>query len=401
MKAFFRLLVLVVAVVAVDSCVEPLVLDPDIAGEIVAMEVEGQTRVPTVNIPARTVNIEVDEGVDLGAVRVTRIELVETATSDIAAGSTLDLRTPLRVKVKTIAEYEWTITAAKRPAGPAEQRALPDGGFENWHRANRRGATGEGAPNPEGRVWNPWIEGGVLGDTRWWDTGNEGVTLMPTLNSISTPTDPGQGAPTNPDGIAARLETIYAVMKVAGGNIYFGRFGKLNIMDATVEMGHPWQAKPRGLKGWYKYFPQPIDHVGAAAYMAIHPYGPDFEWLGKMDSLHVSIALWASPDGVDKPFTVDTTPSRYSDITRDSEGVIAWGSYAHDREQAEWAEFSITLDYLKPEYLGDTPLPENTRLIVQATASKNCNYFIGGTTGGGPDGTTGSLMYVDEFELVY
>ncbi|MDR2882810.1 MAG: PCMD domain-containing protein [Alistipes sp.] len=393
----FRFFVLLAAVAAVDSCIGPLVLDPDIAGEIVALEVEGQTRVPTVNASTRTVNIEVGEGVDLGAVRVTRLELVETATSvDIAVGSVLDLRTPLKVVVKTIAGYEWTITAARRID---TARPLPNGGFENWHRANR--LTSGGAPNPDGRVWNPWPEGGVLGDTRWWDTGNEGVTIMPTIPSISTPTDPGQGCPANPDGRAARLETTMAVLKAAGGNIYFGKFGGLNGMDAICEMGHPWQSKPRGLKGWYKYFPQPIDQVHGS-YVGLHPSGfSKGEWMGKMDSLHVSVALWASPDGADVPFTVNTAPRAYVDITRDSEGVIAWGSFISGEEQAEWREFSLTLDYLMPEYKGATPLPANTRLIVQATSSKHCNYFIAGTSGGGPDGTTGSLMYVDEFELVY
>ncbi len=161
-------------------------------------------------------------------------------------------------------------------------------------------------------------------------------------------------------------------------------------------MGHPWQSKPKGLKGWYKYFPQKIDKVGAAGYLNRHPFGPDFEWIGKMDSLHVSIALWASPDGEDKPFKVDTTLSTYTDITSDSEGVIAWGSFVSGEEQAEWDDFEVEL-----KYFTDAPLPANTRLIVQATASKHCNYFIAGTSGGGPDGKRGSLMYVDEFELVY
>ena len=399
MRKIYTVLVfiLVAASVALASCVEPLELDPDIVGEIVALEVEGQTRVPTVNTSARTVNIEVGREVDLDAVRITRIELNPTASCDLAAGSTLDLRTPLRVTVTTVAGYEWTITGTQRPIDPVAQRPLPDGGFENWHRTDRISAGG--AVNPEGKVWNPWIEGGVLGDTRWWDTGNDGVTMLG--NSISTPTAPGEGCPANPEGIAARLETVFAVLKVAGGNIYFGRFGGLEGMDAKCEMGHPWQAKPRGLKGWYKYFPQPIDKT-LASHVGLHPYGLSRdEWMGKMDSLHVSVALWASPDGEDKPFVVDTNYNRFTDLTRGSEGVIAWGSFVSGEEQAEWSQFSLTLDYLRPEYLGDTPLPPNTRLVVQATASKHCNYFIAGTSGGGPDGKTGSLMYVDEFELVY
>ena len=391
MRNFVKILILV-AVAATSSCVEPLTLEPDIAGDILALEVEGQTRVPTINTAARTINIEVGESVDLAAVRVTRIEYVQTGTGDIAVGSALDLRTPLKVTVTTVARYEWTITATKQAAGDVG-RALPGGGFDEWS------SVGTGA-RP---ILNPWAEGAVFGDTRWWDTGNEGVTTLKPSNT--TPTEPGEGCPANPGGRAARLETIYAVLKVAGGNIYFGKFGGLSNLNAKVEMGHPWQDKPKKLRGWYKYFPQPINQVHGS-YIALHPYGfTRDQWMGKMDSLHVSIALWASPDGTDVPFVVNTDSSNsgknYVDITRGSEGVIAWGSFISGEEQAAWKEFEITLDYLKPEYLGSTPLPTHTRLIVQATASKHCNYFIAGTTGGGPDGKTGSLMYVDEFELVY
>jgi hypothetical protein len=371
------------------SCIEPRELTPDIAGDILALEVEGQTRAPVVNAATRTISIELGERVDLKTVRVTAIKLVETAVCDVAAGSVLDLSSPLKVIVRTAVDYEWTVTATNffDPRKP-----LPGGDFEQWHRADRISAGG--APNPEGKVWNPWAAEAIYGDTRWWDTGNDGVTLL--RPSISTPTEPGEGCPDNPEGIAARLETIYAAVKVAGGNIYFGRFGGLDGMDAKCEMGHPWQTRPKALKGWYKYFPQKIDRVGAKAYLNLHPYGPDFEWIGKMDSLHVSVTLWASPDGADIPFTVNTNPNRYVDITPRSEGVIAWGSFISGAEQADWAEFNVEL-----EYFTDAPLPPNTRLIVQATPSKHCNYFIAGCSGGGPDGKTGSLMYVDEFELVY
>ncbi len=174
MREIAKILIFIVSAM-MGSCVEPLVLDPDIAGDIVAMEVEGQTRVPTVNPSTRTVNIEVGEGVDLAAVRVTRIEYVQTASGDIAAGSVLDLRTPLRTIVTTIAGYEWTITAAKHIVA---NRPLPGGSFDEWSSTGSR------------PTWNPWAEGGILGESRWWDTGNKGVTTIAPSNS--TPTEPGE-----------------------------------------------------------------------------------------------------------------------------------------------------------------------------------------------------------------
>ncbi len=397
MRGFLKTVALFAVAVAA-SCIEPRELTPDIAGDIIAIEVEGQTRTPSVNTVARTVSIELEEGRDLTAVRVTRIELVETATCDIKAGSVIDLSSPLKIAVTTVARYEWTITATNFVDS---RRALPGGSFDEWSSTGTR------------PTWNPWpvaasgenLEEGEWEITRWWDTGNKGVTIL--YNSNSTPTEPGEGAPANPAGRAARLETAWAALKVAGGNIFFGRFGSLTTdLNATCDIGHRWQTKPRALKGWYKYFPQPVDRVGnsrtndnnAKTYLDLHPYknlGFD-DWMGSMDSLHVNIALWASPDGENKPFTVNTSPRSFVDFSRDVPGVIAYGSFVSGDVQADWKEFTLQL-----EYLVDGPLPENTQLFLQVTSSKNCNYFIAGTTGGGPDGRTGSLMYVDELELVY
>ncbi len=381
MRLKMKIYILVtLAAACLVCCIEPIELTPDIAGDITAFEVEGQTRTPSINNATRTINVEVGETVDLAAVKVTRIDLIETASCDITTGSVLDLTSPKKVIVTTVADYEWTITATRAHAA---QRALPGGSFDEWSSTGTSRLT-----------WYPWADGGIFGDTRWWDTGNEGVTTI--RDSNSTPTEPGEGCPANPTGRAARLESVWAVFKAAGGNIYFGQFGGLSGMNAKVDMGHPWSTKPKGLKGWYKYFPQPIDRT-LANYVAIHPYGLSRDrWMGSTDSLHVSMALWASPDGRDVPFVVDTNINSYIDITPKSDGIIAWGSFISGREQAEWAEFDIEM-----EYFDDGPLPANTYLIVQATSSKHCNYFIAGTSGGGPDGTTGSLMYVDEFELLY
>ncbi len=378
-----RYIFIFLATICLVSCIDPLALTPDIAGEIVAIEVEGQTRIPSITAATRTVNIELDAAADLSAVKVVSIALVETASCEIVAGSVLDLSEPLKVAVTTEADYEWTIAAT---LAYTPDRALPGGSFDEWNATGTR------------PTWNPWPEGGEWEVARWWDTGNEGVNLLAPSND--TPTEAGEGSPANPQGRAARLETVWAAFKCAGGNIYFGRFGELSGLDATCEIGHPWSSKPRALKGWYKYFPQPIDQV-PDNYLALHPFGlSKQDWMGSIDSLHINIALWASPDGRNIPFTVNTDPrnggANFVDFRRDTPGVIAYGSLVSGDEQAEWKEFELPL-----EYFDDGPLPENTQLFLQVTSSKNCNYFIAATTGGGPDGTTGSLMYIDEFQLVY
>jgi hypothetical protein len=386
--------ILLAAAAPFTGCIEPLVLTPDIEGEITAFEVEGQTRTPAINSSTRTISVEMRPSANLAAVKVTRLELVETASCDMAAGSVIDLSSPLKTTVTTATGYEWTIAAIQQTA------SLPGGDFEQWHRADRGGKA-----NPDGKVWNPWAEGAAFGSTRWWDTGNEGVTTLGESNS--TPTAEGEGCPANPSGRAARLESKWMLLKAAGGNIFFGRFaGMAGAADAKCDMGHPWSKKPRALKGWFRYFPQMIDQTGSSAVLAKLPAEvrgiTSAEWKRRTDSMSVTVALWASPDGTDVPFTVNTQLSQFKDLTRDAEGVIAWGQFTSGETQPDWREFSLDVEYLKTEYLSaDVPLPSNARLIVAVTSSKYANYFIAGTTTGGVKNTPGSLMYVDELELVY
>ncbi len=315
MRVFPKIVLLAIASF-VASCVEPLALTPDIKGDIIAFEVEGQTR-SSVNIATRTVNIEVGATVDLASVKITTLTLVETASADVGVGSEINLSSPLVVTVTTVADYKWTISASY-PFD--DNRRLPGAGFEDWYRADW-----DGTPNPGSKIWNPWPEGGVWEENRWWDTGNKGVSTLGDSNSI--PTEPGEGCPVNPDGRAARLESKWMLIKAAGGNIYFGQFGEFTYpsLDATCHLGHNWQSKPSRLKGWYKYFPQPIDAV-SDNHVRLNPARlSKQQWMGTMDSLHVCVALWASPDGRDIPFTVDTTPDSFVDFSRNAEGVIAYG----------------------------------------------------------------------------
>jgi len=386
-----RIFTIIFAAAALTGCIEPLVLTPDIKGEITAIEVEGQTRTPSINPSTRTVSIELGQSANISALKITKFEITETASCDIAQGDVIALLSPLAVKIKTAAEYEWTIVATR------EQEELPGSSFDLWHRSDRNGNA-----TPDGKVWNPWAEGEEPGISAWWDTGNVGTTFLG--NSNSTPTEPGEGCPANPSGRAARLESLVFLGIPAGGNIFFGRFAGLAGTNAKCEMGYPWSKKPRALKGWFKYTPQMINSVRNQYYLNELPEDLKkltiAEWKTRMDEMSVTIALWAAPDGAGGPFTVNTSLSAFYDLTRDKEGMIAWGQLSSSEVQSDWKEFSLDLEYLKPEYQDEnTPLPAGTRLIVTVSASKYANYFIAGTSGG--EGGGGSLMYVDELELVY
>lgn len=246
-------------------------------------------------------------------------------------------------------------------------RELPGGSFDEWHK--------------DGKVWNPW----PLGGERWWDTGNKGATTMGDSNSI--PTDAGEGCPQNQSGRAAYLETKFvglgAFGKIAGGNIYFGEYYKTSGTDGQVDIGHAWQHKPTKLTGYYKYFPQPVSHVGKIHEEA----GLKDHYKGSTDSLFVAVALWASPDGRTVPFRENTKQGEFSALTGNTKGVVAYGFFATPQKQETWARFSIDI-----EYFDTGKLPENTVLYMSCTSSKAANYFTAGD---------GSLLYLDEMQLEY
>lgn len=368
------------------GCIEPISLKPDIKGDIVAFEVEGQTR-GSVNAGARTVNVEVPEGVDLAALKIAKLELIETASCEWKEGDVVDLSSSRTIVVRTEAEYEWTITASN---ADHVVQALSGGDFENWNMWMTTASTPK-------TVWEPWAAGAEFGKTRWWDTGNQGVTTL--YNSNTVPLEESY------KGRGAELKTVLAAIKLAGGNIFFGRFGGMDgLSDAKIELGHPWKDKPRELKGWYKYSPVKIDRTHSnSKYLTMWAENCNegvavtaTEMKTRMDSFSVIVALWADPSGEDKPFVASTRVTAFSDFLKTTPGVIAWGRLTGNEAVADWTQMDIPIEYPQGDYSPDSavslPLPANTRLIVSITASKDCNYFIGGV---------GSTMWVDELELVY
>lgn len=94
------------------SCIEDTTPYPTVLGKITSMEVAGQTGIDIDQI-TRTVNITVDESVDLSQVRLTSIKLSEGTVAPLQNGAVMDLRQPYKVVLTTYQKYEWTITATQ------------------------------------------------------------------------------------------------------------------------------------------------------------------------------------------------------------------------------------------------------------------------------------------------
>lgn len=218
-----------------------------------------------------------------------------------------------------------------------------------------------------GKIPYPYASGAPQ---KVWDTANGGTDMMSVYPTTEEKTDVVRGS-------AVRMESTYASMvgigKFAAGNIYTGSFGSISMspMGATLKWGFPFKSRPVGLKGWYKYSPVPVDYADA-------PY----EYMkGQSDICQVQFALadWS------KPADINTATSQFVDFSTANNTILAHKDLISGTTDGQWRSFNMSATYRditrRPQYI-----------VISASASRYGDYFTGGK---------GSVMLVDEFELVY
>ena len=192
-----------------------------------------------------------------------------------------------------------------------------------------------------------------------WDSANSSgaaVTTKPTSDAVS--------------GNAARLESIKAMGMMAAGNIFTGQFAGLAGLGAKLDWGVPFTARPIALRGYYKYSPKTID-------MAKAPYT---DMKGQTDQSQILVFLtdWSGP------FRINTSSKDFVDLDNDS-GIIALGQQNTSTTDSGYVKFTLPLVYRDA-----TRIPKY--IVIAAASSRYGDYFTGGV---------GSVLCVDEFELVY
>lgn len=226
---------------------------------------------------------------------------------------------------------------------------VPNMGFDSWYKS--------------GSIWYPNSDSGNF----YWDTANGGSDAVGVY-----PTSPEDSHVKS--GRAAKLESkSVALVGLAAGNIYTGKFVKANTSltnpGAELDWGVPFGSRPLALKGYLDYRPGNINKTKA-------PYDG---MSGKPDVgvVQVFITDWSGP------FRISTSSGKFVDTANDA-GIIAYGSLDFSQTDG-YIEFTIPLTYRntvrQPKYI-----------VIAAAASKYGDYFTGSTS---------SVMYVDEFSLVY
>lgn len=272
--------------------------------------------------------------------------------------------------------------------------ALPNSNFDNWWRQEEK-------DNP------PWYaiasEDATAFDTdrmlfSFWDSGNGGTAPSMKKN----PTAPEGTEVHTEEGKSVKMQSQFvgflSLGKFAAGNIYTGHFCSANTAtyQAKINFGQPFASRPVQMKGWFKYnrgtdvnYPKEggeykilLQQAGGdlcGIYIALVD-NEGFDYQGHKYAYEVNGDLSA-----DEPASFKYKNA--IDFSTNNPNVIAYGSITEEEAKGtgEWQEFTIDLKYRdltrKPKYI-----------IVVASASKYGDYFTG---------STGSLMYVDDFELIY
>lgn len=214
----------------------------------------------------------------------------------------------------------------------------------------------------------------------FWDSGNIGTsTGMAAMLGAKNPTSPEETTVHTSGKKAAKLASTYVVIQFAAGNIYTGNYQEtiMNPMGARINWGQPFSSRPTALQGWIQYTPGKVNKgkdENLPSDATLH--------LGDTDQNAIYIAL--SDKG--SQYEIKNGEKQFIDFDNDP-NIIAYG----ELPQAEcvktdgWKQVNIPLVYRS---LDRKP----THIIIVFSASKYGDYFVGSDS---------SVMYLDDFELVY
>lgn len=265
-------------------------------------------------------------------------------------------------------EYEYRLVSDGNPTKQVvlfkleEATPLYNGNMDVW--------------NKSGNTWYPNGSG-----ISFWDSSNPGTTTGAGALVNKNPTQGNEKVVHTQGGQSAELKSQYAsafgIGKFAAASLYSGKFNSLvGTSGAKIDFGQLFSSRPKALHGFFQYTPVAINYVGDN-----QPAGTVNE--GDMDICSIYIALSKAPHQVD-----NTNPSTFLNLEGD-DNIIAYGELPIEycvNTNGQWKEFTIPFKYKTLEK------PEDMYIIIVASSSKYGDYFTGGD---------GSVMYLDDLELVY
>lgn len=295
-------------------------------------------------------------------------EVAATQNGETYEGKVLSLTPETTYEFRMVYGEEQFVSDVKEFTTEAATK-LYNGSFDDWNKG-----TGD-----YGNTWFADVAGSADFNKSFWDSGNIGTsTGMAALLGAKNPTSPEETT-IHSSGKSAKLASTYVVIQFAAGNIYTGNYQEtiMSPMGARINFGQPFTARPMALHGWIQYTPGEVNRgedENLPSDATLH--------LGDTDQNAVYIAL--SDKGA--PYEVNNGAKQFIDFDNDP-NIIAYGELPQEECVATdgWKEVNIPLVYRS---LDRKP----THIIIVMSASKYGDYFMGSDS---------SVMYVDDFELIY
>ena len=310
--------------------------------------------------------------------------------------------TAMRFEYKTADADEWTtVTAANEggnykatltaltPATTYVYRMVYEKGEENYVSDEVSFTTEAATPLPNGnlddwymsgKTWYPVTENDYNVSGSFWDSSNPATTTGAGALVNKNPTQGNSTTVHTSGGQSAELKSQYAsafgIGKFAAASLYTGKFNSLvGTNGAKIDFGQSFVSRPTALHGWFHYTSGKIDYRGGNTPEGLGEMGTD-------DLCSIYVALSKKQKQVD-----NTKTETFLDLENDAD-IIAYGQLA-DAEAVTtngWKEFTLNFKYktLDPQ--------DSYYLIIVFSSSKYGDYFTG---------STNSVMYVDDLELVY
>lgn len=259
---------------------------------------------------------------------------------------------------------------------------LPNLDFEGGEYGRFDGANIDGCFSPNAQ-----------GQPRFWATGNPGgMYEMAGMGLKKNVTLPATGVEAR-TGTALKMTAYYInqgvpnilmVQSLASGTVFSGTFGPItsapmnsDAQRALVHYGQPYTARPYALRGWYKYIPQTINTDIDGKYP---------ELMGATDQCKIYVSLEKWGEGV---------TSRPSKPTVIGYGQLLSGVTPIDTPKAQANNGYVPFEF-KITYTDPTQKPDH--IVMCATCCYLSDDFCGA---GEKDGNPGSLLYIDDFELIW
>lgn len=247
---------------------------------------------------------------------------------------------------------------------------LYNGGFEDWYARSNSNLM-------KTTTWYAVSEENYKSaNGPFWDSSNPGTTTDAGMFANINPTQSSTTVK-HSGSKSAELKSQYKV-KFAAASLYTGSFGGLvNTDGARLNFGQPFTDRPTQLHGWFKYSTAAMDYVGSNT--------PSYLGIVKgetPDVCSIYIALTTQTYQID-----NTKIETFIDFDNDP-GIVAYGVLPLSESvptKDNWKEFSIDL-----QYRNLTTKP--THIIIVCSSSRYGDYFTGSTS---------SVMYIDDLELIY